>query len=127
MLSVAATMPSAMTARVGALFLALGIDWAFAELFRKLELLNLLAEEMLYLLELIDFSLAHESNGDAVAVGTGCTAYTMYIILGVMGNVVVDDDAYVVYVNTSTDDVGCNKHIHLSGLEAVHHIVAFSL
>ena len=44
-----------------------------------------------------------------------------------MGHVVVDDHQDVVNVNAACYDVGSYQHVHLSCLEAVHHVVALSL
>ena len=82
---------------------------------------------MLYLLEAVDVGIADEGDGLSVAVGTCCAAYAVHIVLGIVGHIIVDDGADIVDVDTSGNDVGGNQHIHLSGLEAVHHLVALLL
>lgn len=86
-----------------------------------------MTEEVLNLLKLVDFGFAYEGNSYTVAIGACSTADTMNVILRIVRYVVVNDYAYIVDVNTSADDVGGYKYVDLSGLEAVHHIVAFSL
>ena len=51
----------------------------------------------------------------------------MDVVFGIVRHIVVDDHQDVVDVNAARHDVGGHEHIHLSGLEAVHHVVALLL
>ena len=82
---------------------------------------------MLNLLELANFLLIDKSDSNTVAVGSGCSANAVYIVLGVVGHIVINDNADVVNINASTDNVSSYQHVYLTGLETIHHVIAFSL
>ena len=126
-LTVPMTMPTAMTTGVGTLLLTLDIGWSLTKTFGHGTFFNFFAKKVLNFLELIDLGFADECNGHPIAVGAGSTSYAMDVVLSIMGNIIVQDDADVVDVDASADDVCSYQHIYLSGLKAVHYIVAFCL
>ena len=71
--------------------------------------------------------LVDEGDGNAVAVGTGGTSDAVHVVLGVVRHVVVDDHLDVVDVDATRHDVGGYKHVELSALKLVHHLVALRL
>ena len=90
-------------------------------------LLHRLLQEFLYLLEVVLVLLADQRDGHAVAVGTGRTADTVDVVLGVAGHVEVDDHRDVVDVDAAGDDVGGDDDVELAALELEHHLVALGL
>ena len=71
--------------------------------------------------------LVDEGDGDSVTVGTCRTADAVDIILGIVGNIVVDDHCDVIDVNASRENVRGHQHINLATLELEHHLVALRL
>ena len=126
-LTIAFRVPTAMTTGVGTFLLAFRIDRCLSETFGQRNLLHLLTQEMLYLLETVNVCLADESDGLSVTVCTGRTTNTVDIVLSIMGDIVVDDGADVIDVNTTGYDVCGHKHIRLSCLETVHHLITLLL
>ena len=82
---------------------------------------------MLYGLEEAEIGIAHKGDSLTIAGGTCRTSDTVYVVLAVMRHVVIDHHTDIVDVDATCHNVGCHQHIHLSGLEAIHHIVAFLL
>ena len=109
------------------LLFATDVLGSFAYAFGQGNLLYLLAQEVLDGLETVDVGIADEGDGFAVTVGTGGTTNAVYIVLAVAGDIVVDDKADIVDVDTAGNDVGSYKHIGLTCLEAVHGFIALGL
>ena len=51
----------------------------------------------------------------------------MHIVLGVVGDVVVDDHADIVDVDTSGDDIGRDEQVYVACLELAHDLLALLL
>ena len=90
-------------------------------------LLDVLAEELLDLMEGIHIVFVDQGDGNAVAVGTRRTSDAVNIVFGIVRNVVVDHHCDVVDVDTTGQDVRSHQDIDLSALELEHHIVALGL
>ena len=43
----------------------------------------------------------YKGNGTAIGTSTSCATYTVYVVLAVARSIVVDDEAYIVYVDTA--------------------------
>lgn len=71
--------------------------------------------------------LADEGDGAAVLAGACCASDAVDVVFFVVGHVVVDDELYVVDVDASCYDVCGYEDVDLSGLEAVHDVVALFL
>ena len=68
-----------------------------------------------------------EGDGHAIAVGTCCTAYAVYIVFGIVRHIEVDNHGNVVDVDATGYDVGSHQHVNLSALKFIQHLVAFGL
>ena len=126
-LAIAFGVPAAMAAGIGTFLFALGVFGCLAQALGQRYLLNLLAQEVLYLLEAVDVGIANKGDSLAIAIGTGRTPYTVHIILGIVGHIEIDNGADIVDIDTSGHNIGRNKHIDLTNLEAIHHLVALLL
>ena len=71
--------------------------------------------------------LADEGDGATVLTSTGGASDAVDVVFFVVGHVVVDDELYVVDVNAASYDVCGHENIDLTGLEAVHDVVALFL
>ena len=78
-------------------------------------------------METLHISLVDEGDGHAIAIGTGGTTYTVYVILSIVGHVVVDDNTDIVDVDATGHDIGSHQHIGHACLETIHHLVALLL
>ena len=67
--------------------------------------------------------LGDESDSQTLPVcPSGSTPDTVYIVLGIVGNIVVDDYAYIVDVDPSRYDVSGHEYIHIAVFEVAHHL-----
>ena len=66
----------------------------------------------------------HEGDGTAIGTGAGGAPYAVYVVLGVVRSVIVDDEAYVVDVDAARYDVGGHEDVDAPALEFAHHHVA---
>ena len=82
---------------------------------------------MLDALEAVHIGIAYKGDGLAIAIGTGGTTDTVYVILAIRWYIVVDNQSDIVDINTTGHNIGSHQHIGLSGLKAVHHLVALGL
>lgn len=122
----AATFGASLTAT----FTTLGsscVFWTFTQFLRYLVLLNFLAKEAFNLQEGGLVLLTDQRKGCTFAAGTGSTTDTVDVVLGIMGDVKVDDKLDVVDINASRDDIGGYEDVDLLALEAVHGLVALLL
>ena len=72
--------------------------------------------------------LGDESDSQTLPVcPSGSTPDTVYIVLGIVGNIVVDDYAYIVDVDPSRYDVSGHEYIHIAVFEVAHHLFALGL
>ena len=71
---------------------------SFAELGGDGDLVDVFAQEALYLAELGLVIQADECDGAAFGAGAGGSAYAVDVVFGVVGDVKVDDKVYVIYV-----------------------------
>ena len=62
------------------------------------DLVDVFAQKALYLAELGLVVQADEGDGAAFGAGAGGSAYAVDVVLGVVGDVKVDDKVYVIYV-----------------------------
>mmetsp|Transcript_106745 Transcript_106745/g.307038 ORF Transcript_106745/g.307038 Transcript_106745/m.307038 type:complete len:222 (-) Transcript_106745:170-835(-) len=83
------------------------------------ELVELLAEEVLDALEELDVVLGHECDRAPRSAGARRAANAMDVVLGVLGNVVVDDEVHGRHVQPARRDVGTNEDPLLLGLKAL--------
>ena len=75
----------------------------------------------------IHIGFIDESDSHTVAIGTGRTTNTMHIILSIMGNVVVNDNADIIDINATSHNISSHQHVGYASLEAVHHFIALLL
>ena len=122
--SSAAATPFAAGARCRA---STGVGGCLAEFFGNGFLGNFFLEEALDGGEEGLVLLADEGDGATVAAGTGGAPDAVDVVFLVVGYVVVDDELDVVDVDAAGYDVCGHEDIDLSGLEAVHDIVALLL
>ena len=99
----------------------------FAEAFGEWCLGDFTFEETLDSHKITDVLVGNEGDGNAVTLGASGTSNAVDIVFGVVRHVVVDDAEDVVDVDTSGYDVGGDEDVDLSGLEAVHDVVALGL
>ena len=125
--AVALAVPTSVTTRITAFLLTLGIFWSLADTLRQRAFLDFLPEEMLYLLELIDICIADEGDGCSVTIRTGRTSDTVHLVLSIVGYVVVNHRQDIIDVDATRHDIRCHEHIHLSGLETIHHLITLLL
>ena len=126
-LAIAFGVPAAMAAGIGTFLFALGVFGCLAQALGQRYLLNLLAQEVLYLLEAVDVGIANKGDSQAISIGTGRTTYTMHIILGIVGHIEIDNGADIVDIDTARHNIGSDKHIDLANLEAIHHFITLLL
>ena len=100
---------------------------AFAEVFGQWRLDNFTLQEALYVGKVAYVGLGDEGDGYTVALGTGRTSDAVYVVLGIAWDVIVDDAEDVVNVDASGHNVCGYQDADLSGLEAVHDVVALGL
>lgn len=62
------------------------------------DLVDVFAQETLYLAELGLVVKADEGDGAALGAGAGGSAYAVDVVFGVVGNVKVDYQVYIIYV-----------------------------
>ena len=62
----------------------------------------------------------------AFMAGAACAPYTMDIILGVFGKVIVNDKLYAGDINSSGGYIGCNEHPVFTYLETFERLPALS-
>ena len=80
-------------------FFALGsVFRSFAKLGGDGDLVDVFAQETLYLAELGLVIEADKGDGSALGAGAGGTAYAVDVVLGVVRDVKVDDKVYIVNV-----------------------------
>ena len=72
--------------------------------------------------------LTDEGDGQPLIVtSTSRTTDAVHIVLGVVGDVVVDDHADIVDVDTSGDDIGRDEQVYVACLELAHDLLALLL
>ena len=118
---------SAVSSAVVATGGRLAVVGSLTEVFGQGRFLNLLAEEFFNLLEAADVAVADKGDGLAVAIGTCRAPDAVDIVLRIVRHIVVEYHAYVVNVDAAGDYVGSTEHVDVSGLETIHHVVAFRL
>ena len=104
-----------------------GVFGTLSEAFGQRRLGYVALEEALDGGEVAHVLVGDEGDGYAVALCACGAADAVYVVFGVVGYVVVDDAEDVVDVDAAGHDVGGYEHGDLSGLEAVHDVVAFGL
>ena len=77
------------------------VFWSFAQSFWQRVLLNVLLQKALDISEVAHIGFRHEGDGDTIALGTSRSTDAVYIVLGIVGNVIVDDHEDVVDVDAS--------------------------
>ena len=82
---------------------------------------------MLDTLEAVHVIVAHKSDGLAIAIGTGGTTDTVYVILAIRRHIVVDNQSDIVDIDTTGHNIGSHQHIGLSGLKTIHSLIALGL
>ena len=82
---------------------------------------------MLDALEAVHVIVAHKSDGLAIAIGTGGTTDTVYVILAIGWHIVVDNQTDIVDIDTTGHNIGSHQHIGLSGLKTIHSLIALGL
>ena len=62
---------------------------------------DIFAQELFYVVEAALVIQAYKGDGTAFSAGTGGTAYAVYVILGVLRNVKIDNQIYIIDVNAA--------------------------
>lgn len=91
---------------------------------------HLFLDEFLQITEFPDLTsviTVYEGERLSVTVGTGSAAYTMYVVLRIMGHIKVDDQFDARDVNASAYDISSHQHIDPACLEGIHRIFSFAL
>ena len=105
----------------------LHVLWSLSTSLRQWHLLYHLLQEFLYLLEPVHIHLVDQCDGSTITVGTSGTTDTVYIVLGVVRYIEVDDKCDVIDVDATSHDVGSHEYIYLSTLKLEHDVVTLSL
>ena len=100
-----------------------GVLRSLAKLGGDGHLVDLFAQEALYLAELGLVIQADECDGAAFGAGAGGSAYAVDVVLGVMGNVIVDYQVYVVDVYSARYYIGSYKNVDVAVTELMHYVV----
>ena len=80
-------------------FLALcGVLRRFAEFGGDGDFVDVFAQETLYLTELGLVVQAYECDGAAFGAGAGGSAYAVHVVFGVVGDIEIDDQIYIIYI-----------------------------
>ena len=72
------------------------------------------------------FSL-NKSKRTSGSAGTACSANTMYIILIILWNIIIEYCFYIIYVNSTSCHIGCNQNISLTITETLHNTISLCL
>ena len=96
---------------------------SFAELGGDGDLVDVFAQEALYLAELGLVVQADEGDGTAFGAGAGGSAYAVDVVLGIVGDIEVDDQVYIVDVYSAGYNVGGNQDVDVAVAELVHYVV----
>ena len=99
----------------------------FAELGGDGDLVDVFAQEALYLAELGLVVQADEGDGAALGAGAGGSAYAVDVVLGVLGNVKVYYQVYIVYIYSARYYIGGYKDVDVAVAELVHYVVTLGL
>ena len=95
----------------------------FAELGGGGDLVDVFAQEALYLAELGLVVQADEGDGTAFGSGAGGSAYAVDVVLGIVGDIEVDNQVYIVYVYSARYYIGGYQDVDVSVTELVHDVV----
>ena len=95
----------------------------FAELGGDGDLVDVFAQEALYLAELGLVVQADEGDGAAFGAGAGGSAYAVDVVLGIVGDIEVDNQVYIVYVYSARYYIGGYQDVDVSVTELVHDVV----
>lgn len=86
-----------------------------------------LLEHLFYVLQLRLLCGADERDCPPLLACPGCSAYSVDIVFGVVGHVVVEDERYVVYVDAARQEVGGYKNVGVARAEVLHHLLTLGL
>ncbi len=105
------------------LFALGGVFGCFAKLGGDGDLVDVFAQEALYLAELGLVVQTDEGDGAALGAGAGGSAYAVDVVLGVVGDVKVYYQVYIVYVYSARYYIGGYKDVDVTVTELVHYVV----
>ena len=92
------------------------------------DLIDYTTEEVLDTAKARLLLLTDEGDGQPLIVtSTSRTTDAVHIVLGVVGDVVVDDHADIVDVDPSGDDIGGDEQVYVACLELAHDLLALLL
>ena len=86
-----------------------------------------LAQEFLDARKAATVTLTNKGYCDTFFTCTGCAADAVHIVLGLGGNVVVDNHRNVVDVDSARHDIGGDKDVGMPGLECAYDFLAPAL
>ena len=104
-------------------FFVLCVFRSFAELGGDGDFVDVFAQEALYLAELGLVVKADEGDGAALGAGAGGSAYAVDVVLGVVGDVKVDYQVYIIYVYSARYYIGGYQDVDVAVAELVHYVV----
>ena len=87
------------------------------------DFVDFFSQELFYLAELGLVIKADEGDGAAFGAGAGGSAYAVDVVLGVVGDVKVDYQVYIVYVYSARYYIGGYKDVYVAVAELVHNVV----
>ena len=100
-------------------FPALGVGSIFrslSQLSGQCYFVDVFVQKAFDIAEIALLFFADESDGNPVVVGAGGTADAVDVILVVVGNIVIDDQPDVVYVNAPGHNVRCYEYVDMPAL-----------
>lgn len=105
--------------------LGLRLWWAYA--LRQFGTRYLNFECALDVRQCIQVLFANQRDGTAFASGACGAANAVYVVLGIVWRIVVDDHGNVVNVDASCHNVGGNEQVHFVCTEQIHDFIALGL
>ena len=88
---------------------------------------DLCLTESLDVTEFVDFASDCKAERTSLSSGTSGTPDSVYIILVILRDIVVEYRFHVVHVDSSCSDIRCNKNLGRSVPEAAHNAVSLLL
>ena len=74
------------------------------------------------------FLLRNECDGQSTALRAARrTPDAVHIVLGIVGNVIVDDERNVIDINATSYDVRCHEHANMTVSKILHHLFTLAL